>query len=228
MVYFQLLLSNILAVPAAANMAATISSATGIDLVTDDVTSTFSKAAIDSVSPAGKTLMQNKAMMNNALTAMQITDKQTIALMFAIGFIETDHLCALEALSQNKTNPKSGLSTNFGFINLNLEAIQDSGTSLPSSLADISTLNATLTVDTQDAMEKTLDIANKLIHKHQKIGFINQHRGGKDGLNSKGEDCFPHKCKEYRNHAAARAYAILQDPALLTNNVRLQGPVPPA
>jgi hypothetical protein len=223
MICIQLFLTSILAIPAAAtSITSTISAATGIDMITEDVRWNFTKAAIDSLSPAGKSLVQNKAMMNAALAELQITDKQRIALIFAIGFIETDHLCALEALAQNKTNPKTGLATNFGFLNLNLDAIHKSGTSLPSGLGDIPTLNATLTVDTQEAMKQSMDIANKLMNKFEKTGFVNEHRGGQSGLNSHGKND-----KGYRNHAAARAYTILQDPALLTNNVRLQGPVPP-
>ena len=233
MIYFQLFITSILAitVPASASNGTQIdiiSKATGIDLLTQDVSWNFTQAPYDNVSPAGQTLMQNKARINAALTELKITDKQTIALIFAIGFIETDHLCALEALAQNKTNPKSDLSTNFGFMNLNLEAINKSGIALPSTVADIPTLNATLTADTPEAMKLSVDIANTLINQNGKTGFINQHRGGQDGLDSKNKvDCGIHDCKGYRNHAAARAYAILQDPALLTNNIRLQGVVPP-
>ena len=206
----------------------TISDATGIEMLTQDVSASFSMAELSSKSPAGKTLMENKAMLNAALGELKITDKKTIALMFAIGFIETNHLSALEALSQNKTNPKSGLSTNFGFLNLNLEAIQKSDSPLPSTLEDISSLNANLTVDTQDAMKNSIDIANRLMTKFTKSGFVNQHRGGQAGLDSTGKmDCGDLDCKGYRNHAAARAYAIIKNPELLTNNVRLQGQVAP-
>ena len=226
--FIQLFLTSILALPAAANVSETdtISTATGIDLITANVTGDFDMAELSSTSPAGKTLMENKAMMNAALEELQITDKQTIAILFAVGFIETDHLSALEALSQNITNPKAGLSTNFGFLNLNLEAIQKSDSPLPSTLEEISSLNATLTVDTQEAMKQSMDIANRLMTKFTKTGFVDQHRGGQDGLDALGQVDCGHDCKGYRNHAAARAYVILQHPELLTNNIRLQGEVP--
>ena len=184
----------------------------GVSGVSVDLTSSLSRSSY------GSRLIANKAQALSALKSLGASS-QEIAIIFGVAMTETNHFSAVEALAQQATNIKSGLATNYGFLNLNKDAI----TSVNPS-TDLSSLN----VDSPSAMHSSLQIAHQLIAAHGINGFLDFSRGGSQGLDTSGKqpDC-PFDCQGYRNNVAARANLILADPTLLTNDIRIESFVEP-
>ena len=190
-----------------------LSSGSGISAVSEDLASTLKKK------PYGDRLAANKAQALKDLKGLGASS-QEIAVIFGVAMTETNHFSAVEALEQQASNVKTGESINYGFLNLNKDAITsvDPGVQLDS-----------LNVDTPTAMQSSLKIAHQLISAHGINGFLNFNRGGRTGLDSTGKtpDCGIHDCQGYRNNVDARANLILGDSTLLSSEIRLESHVAP-
>ena len=191
-------------------------------------------------------LSDNKVVFNNALKSLKITDQKDIAFYYGVGFAETGHLSAVEAHLQGQCDsnqldvfgrtcgPREGESTNFGLLNLNLNAIRLSEPSYPAEIMNIPDLNDRFNKDTEQSMMESLKVAQSLVQKYGKGGFLAFHRGGSSGLSDyrsgniecpsvKGSDVTPDYCSGYRNAIAANAYIVLQDSSksIFTNDIRV-------
>ena len=144
----------------------------------------------------GTSLSSNKKKLVDALNRAGASDAER-ALVLAIGMQETNHICYLE-----RDAGKSGLSENFGPLNMNKQHIS---TLTPE--VDPQKMNGS----TQQAFNIIAKVALAGIRKQGLTAYINQHRGGTSNYGN-GDMSTP--IQQMTN-------TILADPALLTDNRRI-------